>query len=143
VGVSLKKSKMEKLNSHLYIIYRFTLACKAIFLYWWDKWLIGLDIKNVANVEISTLLSGAVEVMYYLTQYGKVEIALKTENLIRETLKGLLATAIEKICVLGVEDAKADIKQIREMYEELVRFWDLDERLVDEFDMEVGSIGTE
>ena len=95
------------------------------------------------NVEISTLLSGAVEVMYYLTQYGKVEIILKTENLIRETLKGLLATAVEKICVLGVEDAKADIKQIREMYEELVRFWDLDERLVDEFDMEVGSIGTE
>lgn len=43
----------------------------------------------------------------------------------------------------GVEDAKVDIKQIREMYEELVRFWDLDERLVDEFDMEVGSIGTE
>ena len=92
---------MEKLNSPLYIIYRFALACKAIFLYWWGKWLIGFDIKNVANVEISTLLSGAVEVMYYLTQYGKVEIILKTENLIRETLKGLLATAIEKICVLG------------------------------------------
>ena len=127
---------MEKLNSHLYIIYRFTLACKAIFLYWWDKWLIGLDIK-CGNVEISTLLSGAVEVMYYLTQYGKVEIVLKTENLIRETLEGLLATAIEKICVLGVEDAEADIKQIREMYEELVHFWDLDERLIDEFDKKV------
>lgn len=68
---------------------------------------------------------------------------MKTENLIRDTLKGLLATAIEKICVLGVEGAETDIKQIREMYEELVRFWDLDEILIGEFDMEVRSIGTE
>ena len=81
--------------------------------------------------------------MYYLTKYGKVEIILKTEHLIRQTLKGLMATAIEKVCVLGVEDAEADIKQIREMYEEIVRFWDLDERLIDEFNIELESVGIE
>jgi len=37
------------------------------------------------------------------------------DNLIRETLKGLLATAIEKVCVLGGEDAKEDLKQIKEV----------------------------
>ena len=35
---------------------------------------------------------------------------MRTENLIRETLKGLLATANEKICVLGLEDAQEDLR---------------------------------
>ena len=66
---------------------------------------------------------------------------MKTENLIRETLKGLLATAIEKVCVLGESDAQDDLKQIRDMYAELVRFWDLDEDLIGEFDEKIGMIG--
>jgi hypothetical protein len=65
---------------------------------------------------------------------------MQTENLIRETLRGLLATAIEKVCVLGEEDAEDDIKQIRDISEELVRFWDLDEKLVDEFDKLIGLL---
>lgn len=63
---------------------------------------------------------------------------MNTDNLIRETLKGLLATAIEKICVLGEGDAQDDMKQIRDMYVELVRFWDLDEDLIGEFDEKIG-----
>ena len=47
---------------------------------------------------------------------------MKTEYLIKETLKGLLATAVEKICVLGEEDAKEDLKKLREVYEDLVLF---------------------
>ena len=66
---------------------------------------------------------------------------MKTENLIRETLKGLLATAIEKVCVLGEVDAQDDLKQIRDMYVELIRFWDLDEDLIGEFDEKIGMLG--
>jgi len=65
---------------------------------------------------------------------------MKTENLIRETLKGLLATAIEKVCVLGEEDAQDDLKQIRNMYIELISFWTLDEELIEEFDEKVGIL---
>lgn len=64
------------------------------------------------------------------------------EWLIKTTLQGLIFTAKEKQCVLG-DDSEDDVKQIRDMYEELVGFWDLDERLIDEFDMEVGSMGAE
>ena len=63
---------------------------------------------------------------------------MKTENLIRETLKGLLDTAKEKVCVLGLADSPDDLKQIRDLYIELIRFWDLDEELVDEFDEQIG-----
>jgi len=63
-----------------------------------------------------------------------------TENLIQETLKGLLATAIEKVCVLGEEDAHEDLKRLREVYEDLVLFWGLDEDLIDEFDEKVGIL---
>ncbi len=65
---------------------------------------------------------------------------MNTDNLIREALKGLLATAIEKVCVLGEDDAQDDLKQIRDMYVELVRFWDLDEDLIGEFDEKIGLL---
>ncbi len=63
---------------------------------------------------------------------------MQTENLIQKTLRGLLATAIEKVCVLGEEYAQEDLKKLREVYEELVLFWGLDENLIDEFDEKVG-----
>lgn len=65
---------------------------------------------------------------------------MKTEYLIKETLKGLLATAIEKICVLGEEDAKEDLKKLRGVYEELILFWGLGEELIDEFDEKIGIL---
>ena len=65
---------------------------------------------------------------------------MKTENLIRETLQGLLATAIEKVCVAGEEDAQEDLKRLREVYEDLVLFWGLDEDLIDEFDEKIGIL---
>ena len=55
------------------------------------------------------------------------------ERLIRETIEGLKATAIEKICVLGPEDARKYIDQLEEVTEDLVMFWNLDERYIDEF----------
>ncbi|MCD2347413.1 hypothetical protein [Clostridium guangxiense] len=65
---------------------------------------------------------------------------MKTEYLIKETLKGLLATAKEKLCVLGKEDAKEDLKKLREVYEDLVLFWGLDEEMIDEFDEKIGIL---
>jgi hypothetical protein len=65
---------------------------------------------------------------------------MQTENLIRETLSGLLATAIEKVCVLGEEYAQEDLKKLREVYEELILFWGLDENLIDEFDEKIGIL---
>lgn len=65
---------------------------------------------------------------------------METENLIRETLKGLMATAIEKVCVLGEEDAQEDLKRLREVYEDLILFWELDEDLIYEFDEKVGML---
>ncbi len=61
----------------------------------------------------------------------------KTDALIRITLKGLTSTAIEKTCVLGKEEAAGDIAKIREIVVELVQFWDLDERYIDQFDMDI------
>jgi len=62
----------------------------------------------------------------------------RTQVLIRQTLKGLLATAQEKINVLGEQDAQEDIRQIRSMYEEIVRFWFNDnENLINLFDEKI------
>ncbi len=41
-------------------------------------------------------------------------------------LEGLIATAVEKTCVLGEEEAKADVSKIIEMIEELESFWNPD-----------------
>lgn len=65
---------------------------------------------------------------------------MQTVNLIKETLKGLLATGIEKVCVLGIEDAQSDLKKLKEVYEDLVLFWGLDEDLIDDFDEKVGIL---
>ena len=65
---------------------------------------------------------------------------MKTEYLIKETLKGLIATAKEKVCVLGEEDSKEELKKLREVYEDLVLFWGLDEELINEFEEKVGIL---
>lgn len=65
---------------------------------------------------------------------------MKTEYLIKVTLKGLIATAKEKICVMGEEGAKEDLKRLREVYEELVLFWGLDQELIDDFDENIGIL---
>ncbi len=39
-------------------------------------------------------------------------------------MEGLIATAIEKICVLGPEDSKEDVEKIIDLVEDLESFWD-------------------
>ena len=65
---------------------------------------------------------------------------MDTKNLIRETLKGVLATGIEKVCVAGKEDAQEDLKRLRAVYEDLVLFWGLDEELINDFDEKIGIL---
>ena len=62
----------------------------------------------------------------------------KNQSLIQNTIRGLTFTALEKKCVLG-DDAKEDIVKIRAMVEDLVYFWDLDERYIEQFDMDIAD----
>lgn len=60
----------------------------------------------------------------------------KNQLFARTTIRGLTFTALEKKYVLG-EDAKEDIAKIRAMVKDLVYFWDLDERCIEQFDMDI------
>ena len=44
-------------------------------------------------------------------------------------MEGLISTAVEKINVLGWEDAKEDVQKIVEMVDDLEMFWDSDGEL--------------
>ena len=48
---------------------------------------------------------------------------------LKRTIDGLIATAREKICVLGYEDAQNDIENIKKVYDDIVGFWCLDDNL--------------
>lgn len=63
----------------------------------------------------------------------------KEDVMIKATIDGLTATAVEKACVLGVE-ATEDIGELRKTAAELIRFWSLDERWLEQFDMEVQTV---
>ena len=65
---------------------------------------------------------------------------MEMHRIIRYTLMGLEATAREKIVVLGVEDSKDDLKQLRDMAEELINFWNMDERYLDKYDKELDGL---
>jgi hypothetical protein len=76
---------------------------------------------------------------FCFTNYQYLQVLL---NLSDSDIAGLVQPTldwigIEKICVIGLVDAQEDLKQIRDMYVELVRFWDLDESLVKEFDGQI------
>jgi len=46
-------------------------------------------------------------------------------------MKGLIATAVEKISVLGWEDAKEDVQKLTDVVEDLEMFWDSDGELTE------------
>jgi len=57
----------------------------------------------------------------------------------RIAIKVLADTAIEKIFVMGEDDARGDILKLRDVVHDLVDFWGLDEQLKDDFDGRVGQ----
>jgi len=50
---------------------------------------------------------------------------------IKMMMKGLIATAVEKISVLGWEDAKEDVQKLTDVVGDLEMFWDSDGELTE------------
>lgn len=48
---------------------------------------------------------------------------------LKRTIDGLVATAREKICVMGYKDAQDDIQNIKKVYDDFIMFWNLDDDL--------------
>lgn len=46
-------------------------------------------------------------------------------------MEGLITTAVEKISVLGWEDAKEDVQKLTDVVEDLEMFWDSDGELTE------------
>ena len=57
------------------------------------------------------------------------------------TIETLVKTGLEKVNVLGIEDAQNDLWQIYEMCEELLRFWESE--ITDDQDYELKEIMAE
>ena len=45
--------------------------------------------------------------------------------MLETAIDALVFTAIEKICVLGLEGARSDLKQLYDVAMDLISFWDL------------------
>ena len=60
--------------------------------------------------------------------------------MIRRTLEGLIMTAKEKVCVLGLEDAQEDLKAIEKVYMDLVDFWDLDNEYINSWNEKISIL---
>jgi len=56
------------------------------------------------------------------------------------TTRGLKQTAVEKILVLGREDSKSDVEKLREVLDDMVGFWDFNEKLLDDFDSTIAEV---
>ena len=56
------------------------------------------------------------------------------------TARGLLQTAVEKILVLVQEDSKADVEKLREVLEDMLGFWDFDDKLLIDFDSTIAEV---
>ncbi|AOY76492.1 hypothetical protein [Clostridium formicaceticum] len=69
-----------------------------------------------------------------LLKGGKLMDIMDINELMVMSLEGLKQTAMKKIKDLGKETAQDDLERIKDMFEELVFFWSLDESLIDEYD---------
>ncbi len=54
-----------------------------------------------------------------------------TSRQLKIMMEGLIATAVEKICVLGWKDAKEDVEKLVDLVKELEVFWDSDGSLTE------------
>ena len=55
-------------------------------------------------------------------------------------LAALRITAIEKICKDGLKASRESVEKIRDMYCEIVRFWELDKELIEDFDNKIKEL---
>ena len=56
------------------------------------------------------------------------------------TARGLLQTAVEKILVLGQDDSKEDVEKLREVLEDMLGFWDFNDKLLNDFDSTIAEV---
>ena len=56
------------------------------------------------------------------------------------TARGLTQTAVEKILVLGQEDSKPDVEKLREVLDDMIGFWNFDEKFLDDFDSTIAEV---
>ena len=54
--------------------------------------------------------------------------------------RGLLQTAVEKILVLGEEESKADVEKLREVLDDMIGFWDFDDKFLNDFDSAISEV---
>ena len=66
------------------------------------------------------------------------EVLTMTYRRLYITIDSLVKTGLEKVNVLGIEDAQNDLWQIYEMCEELLRFWE--DEITDDQDYELEAI---
>jgi len=58
-------------------------------------------------------------------------VQILTRVQIKMMMEGLITTAVEKISVLGWEDAKEDVQKLTDVVEDLEMFWDSDGELTE------------
>jgi len=58
-------------------------------------------------------------------------VQILTRVQIKMMMEGLIATAVEKISVLGWEDAKEDVQKLTDVVGDLEMFWDSDGELTE------------
>jgi len=58
-------------------------------------------------------------------------VQILTRVQMKMMMEGLISTAVEKINVLGWEDAKEDVKKLTDVVEDLEMFWDSDGELTE------------
>lgn len=58
----------------------------------------------------------------------------------RITVRGLIDTAVEKILVLGKDDANEEVETLRGVVEDLIIFWGLPQSLLHEFNRAITRI---
>jgi len=58
-------------------------------------------------------------------------VQILTRVQMKMMMEGLIATAVEKISVLGWEDAKEDVQKLTDVVEDLEMFWDSDGELTE------------
>jgi hypothetical protein len=59
---------------------------------------------------------------------------MNRNEILKQTLLGLELTAKRKVELLGTKKAQDDLERIKDMFDEIVCFWEFNEELIDDYD---------
>lgn len=94
-----------------------------------------MEIEGVAGIE--RLIDSYKEGIALGKNAGQT---FQANELLEQTVKGLIATAVQMVYVHGETDSIPYIQNLREQTSDIIEFWNLNERYVEQFDMEIGAI---